>query len=266
VRRSARPRKTVNLSKSIHQQLNAYALAASATGVSALALTLPAEAKIIYTPTHKVVQFGKFLYLDLNNDKTNDFAFTGTQPADTAAAIKVCGPLRNGKFSSECRSSKNTGPNRIWGYTHYASALPAGVRISSNKRFGGAPHNVMEFEYCKTGNPSCQSKGYRGQWHDRESRYLGLKFSIRGSVHYGWARLNTSTGLFVLTGYAYETIPNKPIIAGKTKGPDEVEKHDPGASLASPIPAPQPASLGALATGARGLSIWRRKETAVESK
>ena len=24
----------------------------------------------------------------------------------------------------------------------------------------------------------------------------------------------------MLTGYAYETVPNKPIIAGKTKGPD----------------------------------------------
>jgi hypothetical protein len=25
-----------------------------------------------------------------------------------------------------------------------------------------------------------------------------------------------------LTGYAYETVPNKPIIAGKTKGPDVI--------------------------------------------
>jgi hypothetical protein len=81
------------LCESLHHQLNMYALAASAAGVSALVMTLPAEAKIIYTPTHKVVQFGKLLYLDLNNDKTNDFAFTGTQPADTAAAIKICGPL-----------------------------------------------------------------------------------------------------------------------------------------------------------------------------
>jgi len=27
-----------------------------------------------------------------------------------------------------------------------------------------------------------------------------------------------------LTGYAYETIPNKPIIAGKTKGPATLER------------------------------------------
>jgi hypothetical protein len=69
----------------------------------------------------------------------------------------------------------------------------------------------------------------------------------------------------LLTGYAYETIPNKPIITGKTKGPDDGANDDPGpgASVANPIPEiPQPASLGALAMGSSGLSIWRRKEWA----
>jgi len=39
----------------------------------------------------------------------------------------------------------------------------------------------------------------------------------------------------LLTGYAYETIPNKAIITGKTKGPDMITV--------------QPGSLGALAAG-----------------
>ena len=58
-----------------------------------------------------------------------------------------------------------------------------------------------------------------------KNRYLGLKFAIKGKTHYGWARLNVSmTGPLqvnitaTLTGYAYETIPNKPIITGKTHG------------------------------------------------
>jgi hypothetical protein len=38
-----------------------------------------------------------------------------------------------------------------------------------------------------------------------------------------------------IEGYAYETIPNKPIIAGKTKGPDVIMV--------------RPGSLGALAAG-----------------
>ena len=40
-----------------------------------------------------------------------------------------------------------------------------------------------------------------------------------------------------LTGYAYETIPNKPIIAGKTNGPDVITV--------------EPTTLGSLALGRR---------------
>jgi hypothetical protein len=51
--RSSTLRKTACLSKSVHQQLNMYAIAAGAAGV--LALAGPAEAKIIYTQTHVVI-------------------------------------------------------------------------------------------------------------------------------------------------------------------------------------------------------------------
>jgi hypothetical protein len=95
----------------------------------------------------------------------------------------------------------------------------------------------------------CTSYGLfvTGPWADVQNRYLGLKFKIKGESHYGWARLNVQlnggpiTG--TLTGYAYETIPNKPIIAGKTHGKDE-------------------ATLGHLATGASAIPAWRVKPTA----
>jgi hypothetical protein len=59
-----------------------------------------------------------------------------------------------------------------------------------------------------------------------------------------------------VTGYAYETIPGKAIVAGATKGPDDAE---PTAALSSHTP--EPVTLGALALGAPGLSIWRRTES-----
>jgi hypothetical protein len=91
-------------------------------------------------------------------------------------------------------------------------------------------------------------------------RYLGLKFKIKGKIHYGWARLSVEASnkpyeiTAVLTGYAYETIPGKAIIAGATKGPDDIE---PTASFTTPTP--EPVTLGALAMGAPGLAIWREK-------
>jgi hypothetical protein len=67
------PRKTANLSESIHQQLSMYALAASAAGVSMLALSQPADAKIVYTPADVRVDNRK-VFFDLNHDGIQDFS------------------------------------------------------------------------------------------------------------------------------------------------------------------------------------------------
>jgi hypothetical protein len=103
---------------------------------------------------------------------------------------------------------------------------------------------------------------FKGPWANTKGRYLGLKFVIKGEEHYGWARLNVKivviTIVATLTGYAYETIPRKPIIAGQTKAPDEAGSEPPNASLTPPR---SRAGLGLLGLGSSGLSIWRRDET-----
>lgn len=71
---------------------------------------------------------------------------------------------------------------------------------------------------------------WAGKGKGARDRYLGLKFVVHGKVHYGWARLSVRLGhdrqledvSGTLTGYAYETVPNKPIIAGKTTGADVI--------------------------------------------
>jgi hypothetical protein len=66
---------TAELSNSLHQRLNAYAIVASAAGVGLLALVLPAEGKIVYTKAHKVIGPNSFFQLDLNHDGISDFVF-----------------------------------------------------------------------------------------------------------------------------------------------------------------------------------------------
>jgi hypothetical protein len=88
-----------------------------------------------------------------------------------------------------------------------------------------------------------------------------LKFQVKGETHYGWARLSVqlNEGFTVtLTGYAYETVPNKPIIAGATKDLDDDDRPAP-ASLK--MHTEKPPTLGMLALGGPGLSIWRREES-----
>ena len=84
-----------------------------------------------------------------------------------------------------------------------------------------------------------------GSWINVKNRYLGLRFILKGETHFGWARLNVTCDLNakkigLLTGYAYETRPNTPIITGKIDGPDVVTV--------------QPGSLGQMARGASATS------------
>jgi hypothetical protein len=93
-----------------------------------------------------------------------------------------------------------------------------------------------------------------GNWPNVRNRHLGLKFQIHKKTHYGWARLSVKTSKMpiqmtgTLTGYAYETIPNKPITAGKTKGSD--------------VTTVSSASLGHLAAGASAIPAWRVRQPA----
>jgi hypothetical protein len=58
---------------SLEKEVLAYATAAGAAGVSLLALTEPAQAKIIYTPTHQTITQNSKFNLDLNGDGITDF-------------------------------------------------------------------------------------------------------------------------------------------------------------------------------------------------
>jgi hypothetical protein len=271
-------RKQANLSESIHQQLNMYAIAASAAGVGLLALAQPAEGKIVYTPTYQFVppycQFCS-LDLDLNHDHIADFMFSHWSTM-LVQGINVCAAA---SYCSEAR-----GPNQILQVGDpgggWAAALRAGEQISARKPFGpdlGMAFTVRQDSHCPsvgTNYAVCSL----GPWKNVKGRYLGLKFVIQGKIHYGWARLNVGKGArpAVLTGFAYETIPGKAIIAGKTKGTDHLlttsptanpDDPGPGASLTNPIPDNlQPASLGMLALGSPGRSVRRRKEPALAGK
>lgn len=233
-----------SLSDSFHQRLNMYAVAASAAGVGVLALTQPAEAKIVYTPTHHVIGKKARYQVDLNHDKLGDFTLVNTRNCNTDFCVDVLSAI----------PSRGNGIEGMKGFLSipYASALPRGARIGPTARFSGRLMASSE-----------SSQGTIGKWLNVTNGYLGVRFAIKGKVHYGWARLTVQVlhGAFVkatLTGYAYETIANKPIIAGRTKSDaDERSVVGQAAPAALMIPSYQPATLGLLAQGSPALSVWR---------
>jgi len=212
MKRSPRPRATAELSKYLNHQLNMYALAASAAAAGILATAQPAEGKIVYTPAHKTIGVRQHLPLDLNHDRTIDLTIsrsssgTGDLRFSSVEASPYIGNAAVGSWTSDFG-----GPG--------AFALRRGKNVGPKQPFGGQLMALVQKSFSHT--------YIFGQWPNAGPRYLGIKFRIHGKRHYGWVRLKVVTTKHsitsvTLTGYAYETVPNKPITAGKTKGPDVI--------------------------------------------
>jgi hypothetical protein len=146
------------------------------------------------------------------------------------------------------------------------SAFKPGRRIGPNGAFHNGTAGLVEIVY----SSGPESTFVLGKWPNVQDRYLALRFKIQGQTHYGWARLNVQVSKTMisatLTGYAYETTPNKPIIAGKTESAadeGDEEGFDSGASwMTNPVAdTALPVSLGMLSLGAQGIPLWRRKES-----
>jgi hypothetical protein len=247
-RSSGLPRKPSDLDLHLDKKLSVYALAAGAASVSALALAPLAEAKIIYTKTNTPILVNRPYLLDLNHDGTTDFSILyGASNSGTRkfyvkrAGIVVKGwEIAKGLYNSAVASR---------GRPPFALALPPDAPVWKKRDFASNDHMAQ----CSFDRSTLHSgTGSLGPWRNVQSRYLGLKFLISGQTHYGWARLNVKLDkkckfTVTLTGYAYETIPNKLILTGHTKGPS-------GELV--------PASLGHLAGGASAIPDWRVKQVA----
>jgi hypothetical protein len=247
--RTTHPQKPA-LPPSFHNRLNAYALGATAAGVALLAATPPAEAEIVFTPANGVIAQGSKYALDLNHDGVIDFTLENDVHLSTTP------------FGDDLNIAPAKG-NAVWQgpREHYnqitAAALPAGVPVGSGKPFVSQNVN-MAYASLVAGSPSYVSGG---PWKNVTNRFLGLRFLIDGQVHFGWARLTVLTDSHretvraTITGYAYETEANTPILTGQISGTVA------SASLNLPTENLRPAvPLALLAVGSSGLTVWRREE------
>jgi hypothetical protein len=99
-----------------------------------------------------------------------------------------------------------------------AAALPKGTKVGTKHGFHNHLHNHLHDALLFSVGSSPADNWYFGPWLNlRKPAYLGLKFTIKGEVHYGWARLGDIRPRrrvrALLTGSAYETIPDKAIVA-----------------------------------------------------
>lgn len=234
----------VTLANNLEKRLLTYTAAVSAAGVGLLSTALPAEAKVVYTPSN--IPIVTLTQLDLNKDGTPDFTFNAysyqthgngieylkvspDQPTD-----EILGVASRGKFA--------------------AAALPPGYRVGPKRPFKSDLNGL----YMAKVEFGTSRRTYYGPWLFVETAYLGLKFAINGEVHYGWARIKFAAPGFFQTasiaGYAYETVANKAVVTGVKKGTAQ----EPGTAAPDAKTSATSGTLGLLGRGAVGLATWRK--------
>lgn len=241
------PRTASRLSPKLDAKLIAY----MAAGMGAVTVAQSAEAKIVYTPVNTAIGRNTHVAIDLNNDGLPDFTFSNFQTQNAPLGFKTfylqVKPDWKANRVESFHSSKGRGRN-------CAADLPAHQQVGPAAQFEASNSPVLLEE--STG--SAYSTVLYCQWAGSQTRkgYVGVKFNIGGQTHYGWIRLTVAGfSSATITGYAYETVPNKPISTGAMSGPTTIGSLLPAEDLSE-----QPASLGLLALGTRGLDAWRREE------
>lgn len=143
--------------------------------------------------------------LDLNNDDTTDFKIEPYISHSGLFGPTVYG-VRVFSFKKN-RVACDTMP--------YPLALNINDPISSNLNWASANIDNILRALRMPGNY------WWGNWTTITDHYLGLKIKFGNSIYYGWARLSVSVlqgkSSFTIKDYAYNAMPNKPILAGQMK-------------------------------------------------
>jgi hypothetical protein len=239
-------------SNHLNRQIGLYSLAAAVAGVSMLALAEPASGEVVVTKKTIAVPITPWptpepVRISIANNGIDNFSFWRYSLASDRGLLG---------WGANRGSSVMIGAG---GYYAKALALPRGAKIGPSYPFFSNYTDLIE---ATESGPPRYSRGYWGA--NPKDRYLGIRFLIGGQTHYGWIRLtvtsnfglNKPTLSATITGYAYETVPNKRILAGTVSKPASEAPAENAANQAGP-------SLGMLAAGAESMPLWRREEASV---
>lgn len=234
------PRATASVNSKLDKALVAYMAAAAAA-----MLTTSTQAKVIYTPANSQTSFGS-IPIDLNNDGVVDFTISIVGGSFHSELTVVKPQVAGNALLEAAKGGVAAG--------FFGVAVGPGEKFLSNSFYSSGRGLPMAVAGMYGG-----SSWFNGPFANATNRYLGMKFQINGTVHFGWARVNVTNylkgGALQLTGYAYETTPQTNIVEGHISGPEKASNEP--ASLLTPVA--RPANLGLLARGADGIAFWRRE-------
>jgi len=251
------------LFESMQRRWKGYGIAASATGVSVLALSSAAAAEIVFMPANVTIGRNGSYSLDLNHDGIADFIlFEQVHRAGGSLGASAQVLWARGLSGNQVKCLYSFCLSTFLN----AAALRQGVDIGpENRPYGWAAGAIMAQEEGRNSGTYVV-----GVWRHISDHYLGLKFKINGETHFGWARMSVSfhggtdqqQRMFhaTLTGYAYETVPNKAVEAGQESDHDAASAAQPNAKPSFTPAVRNMPTLGLLALGSNALVAWRRDD------
>ncbi len=185
--------------------------------ITAMMFSAIANAQIIYTDivtdsAYTLTRSGTHTYnLDLNGDSITDFLIEAKRsrpryPEDPYTCSVSITPQANNAFMT---TTLNT-----------VKKLVPGDEISSSQAW----HNVTlqnlkwyQTEWVFTGGFKITDTG---EWDNVIDGYVGLQLMNGGQTFYGWVRMDADvsadTASMTIKDFAYNAIPNQPILAGQT--------------------------------------------------
>lgn len=159
---------------------------------------------------------------DVNNDGIDDFNFAVRATITTASGCPGINPPSKTGLSAWAAPMPPFS-NFIADTAGFAASLDSTNTIGTSLSWSSAQQSYLyDLSYTF---PSCSwDSTQEGVWQLDDTSFIGLKFKIGASIHYGWVRASLHYGYNIsgemevsitIFDFAYNNVPDEPLIAGQ---------------------------------------------------
>ena len=189
--------------------------------VTAMLFSVSANAQIVYTDVNPDSSYAcngpvgtpcNHTYnLDLNGDSTTDFLIDVSRHT-------IGPPYKEAPYTTYVSITPQGSNAFITTTLNTVKKLVLGDTISSSRAWHQTTYQYLKEWYVDGGDSAIITN--TGEWDSIVDGYIGLQLINGSQTYYGWVRMDVSVSdsyaSMTIKDYAYNSIPDQPILAGET--------------------------------------------------